>query len=176
MIGASARPCILSLTDVLIDEIALGDNGADLRQADEQARMQPDRHAASQFGRLCLSGGSKSCAPGPRSKRTVALTKRWPRDAGATFDGTSDGAKSEGNTRPTAALLNARVFRPADAVLTYGVVMTPTCLAPKTARFARTLPTTAFGGTINYVLYHIVEPLLPALEMRSMSRQIAAPK
>jgi len=46
------------------------------------------------------------------------------------------------------------------SALDYGVEFTPTCLAPEHSRFARVLPTTRLGRAINYVLYHVVEPLL----------------
>ena len=83
-------------------------------------------------------------------------------DAGATFGGAGDGAKSEATTKRDRSLVEREGLPFADAVLTYGVQMNPTCLAPRTARFPRTLPRTALGRAFNYVLYHIVEPLLLA--------------
>ena len=50
----------------------------------------------------------------------------------------------------------------AGAALKYGVAMNPTCLAPPKARFQRVLPRTAFGRLVNFVLFSIVEPMLPA--------------
>jgi hypothetical protein len=150
-----------SLTDVLIDEVTLGDNGliyAKLMSKPEcnQIAMQ----LLNSDGYVCQ--GQQILRARAEIETNRSVNEKVAGDAGATFGGTSDGAKSQGKTKTDSSLVERQGLPSADAVLTYGVVMTPTCLAPKTARFARTLPTTAFGGTINYVLYHIVEPLLPA--------------
>jgi hypothetical protein len=50
----------------------------------------------------------------------------------------------------------------AGSSLKYGVSMNPTCLAPPDARFRRVLPQTVFGRVINFALFSIVEPMLPA--------------
>lgn len=150
-----------SLTDILIDEITLGDNGliyAKLMSKPEcnQIAMQ----LLNSDGYVCQ--GQEILRARAEINTDSNVNEKVAGDAGATFGGTSDGSKSEGKSKTDISLVEHQSLPSADAVLTYGVVMTPTCLAPKTARFARTLPTTAFGRTINYVLYHIVEPLLPA--------------
>jgi hypothetical protein len=48
------------------------------------------------------------------------------------------------------------------SALQYGVSMNPTCLRPKNAHFDRVLPRTAFQRAKNFVLFNILEPLLPA--------------
>lgn len=53
----------------------------------------------------------------------------------------------------------------AGTALKYGVSMNPICLAPN-GRFARVLPTTALGRITNFVLYRIVEPILPGKSER----------
>jgi hypothetical protein len=150
-----------SLTNVLIDEITLGDNGliyAKLMSKPEcnQIAMQ----LLNSDGYVCQ--GQEILRARAEIEKNRRVNEKVAGDAEATFGGTGDGAKSEGKSTSGSTLVEYQGLPSADAVLTYGVVMTPTCLAPKTARFARTLPTTAFGRTINYVLYHIVEPLLPA--------------
>ena len=148
-----------SLTNVLIDEITLGDNGliyAKLMSKPEcnQIAMQ----LLNSDGYVCQ--GQEILRARAEIETNRRVNEKVAGDAAATFGGTSDGAKSEGKSTSGSTLVERQGLP--SAVLTYGVVMTPTCLAPKTARFPRTLPTTAFGQTVNYVLYHIVEPLLPA--------------
>jgi hypothetical protein len=43
--------------------------------------------------------------------------------------------------------------------LTYGVSMTPTCMAPSTALFSRTLPQSRLERVVNFVEFDVVEPL-----------------
>jgi hypothetical protein len=45
--------------------------------------------------------------------------------------------------------------------LTYGVSMSPTCLAPGTALFQRVLPQNRFERMVNFVKFDVVEPLWP---------------
>jgi hypothetical protein len=49
----------------------------------------------------------------------------------------------------------------AGKALQYGAALTPMCVAPTTARFARAVPSTTFGRVWNYVLFNILEPMLP---------------
>jgi hypothetical protein len=46
--------------------------------------------------------------------------------------------------------------------LTYGVSMNPTCLAPLTSRFSRTLPQSRLDRFLNFLKFDIVEPLWPS--------------
>jgi len=50
----------------------------------------------------------------------------------------------------------------AGKALQYGVSMNPTCLAPPHARFQRVLPRTVWDRIVNFVLFNIFEPILPA--------------
>jgi hypothetical protein len=148
-----------SLTDILLDEITLGDNGriyAKLMSKPECNLIA--MQLLNSDGYVCQ--GQKILRARAEIETARSVNEKVAGDAEA--GGTSDGAKSEGTTKIDRSLVEHEGLPSADAVLTYGVVMTPTCLAPKTARFSRTLPKTAFGRTINYVLYHVVEPLLPA--------------
>jgi hypothetical protein len=44
--------------------------------------------------------------------------------------------------------------------------MNPLCLAPPNGRFSRVLPHTALGRITNFVLFNMVEPILPAKPAR----------
>jgi hypothetical protein len=48
------------------------------------------------------------------------------------------------------------------SALNYGVEVNPTCLAPASAHFPRVLPRTPLDRFINFALYRIIEPWLPA--------------
>lgn len=50
----------------------------------------------------------------------------------------------------------------AGKALQYGAVWDPNCLAPPRSRFTRTVPKTTVGRYWNYVLFRIIEPILPA--------------
>jgi len=55
---------------------------------------------------------------------------------------------------------DGRLF--AGTALEYGVSMNPICLAPPDAHFQRILPQTTLGRVANFVLFNLVEPILPA--------------
>ena len=50
------------------------------------------------------------------------------------------------------------------AALKYGVSMNPTCLAPLDARFERVLPRSTFGRVYNFMLFNVLERVLPGTE------------
>jgi len=60
---------------------------------------------------------------------------------------------------------DGRLF--AGAALNYGVSMNPVCLAPPDGRFERVLPQTRLGRVINFVLFNVIEPILPTKGGRS---------
>ncbi len=151
-----------SLTDILLDEITLGDNG--LIYAKLMSKPQCNQIAMQLLnsdGYVCQ--GQKILRARAEIETDQTASHKVAGDAGATFGGAGDGAKSDGTTTVDKSVVEHEGLPAVDSVLTYGVVMTPTCVAPKTARFARTLPTTGLGRARNYILYHIVEPLLPPL-------------
>jgi len=49
----------------------------------------------------------------------------------------------------------------AGSALNFGVAMTPKCLTPPHAWFNRILPRTKFGQIVNFVLFRLIEPMLP---------------
>jgi len=150
-----------SLTDVLLDEITLGDNGL----VYAKLMNKPGCNAAA--AQLINSDGYVCQGQRVLRARAEIETDRTTNskvtgNAAATFSGTGDGVTSDGSTQIDRSIVELEGLPFADLVLTYGVEMNPICLAPRTARFARTLPRTTFGRAYNYVLYHVIEPLLPA--------------
>jgi hypothetical protein len=67
----------------------------------------------------------------------------------------------ESQSEQTVVDKEGRLF--AGAALKYGVSMDPICLALKTWRFQRSLPHTALQRMKNFILFNIVEPILPAV-------------
>jgi hypothetical protein len=49
----------------------------------------------------------------------------------------------------------------AGAALNYGVSMNPTCLAPDPSRYQRVLPRSAWDRFTNFMLFNVIEPILP---------------
>ena len=149
-----------SLTDVLLDEITLGDDGVIYKKLMNKPECnQVAMQLVNSDGYVCQ--GQKILRARAEIETNRRINEKVDADAEARLGGTGDGAKSEGATKIDSSLVEYQGLPSTDAILTYGVVMAPTCLAPITGRFVRTLPTTAFGRTVNYILYHIVEPLLP---------------
>jgi hypothetical protein len=50
----------------------------------------------------------------------------------------------------------------AGKALQYGAALTPLCVAPEHSWFSRIVPTTTVGRYWNYMLFNILEPMLPA--------------
>jgi len=80
----------------------------------------------------------------------------------ATADNIKDIVKLAVESQSDQAVVDkeGRLF--AGTALKYGVSMNPICLAPPDGRFERILPQTAWGRVANFVLFNIVEPILPA--------------
>jgi hypothetical protein len=149
-----------SLTDVKLQEIALGSDS--LIYAKLMARPECNSVAA----RLVVTDGY--VCQGQRILRATAEYK-FDRDSLMKLGGHVDTASGQANdaepiavdTESNQRLVERQGRMLSGSALDYGVVFTPTCLAPEHARFARVLPTTRLGRAINYLLYHVVEPLLP---------------
>jgi hypothetical protein len=84
--------------------------------------------------------------------------------AGATSDKDDDGSKIATDTQSGEKVVERQGKLLSGSALDYGVAFTPTCLAPEHSRFARVLPRSRLERTINFVLYRILEPLLPPTE------------
>ncbi len=150
-----------SLTDVVLQEIPLGSDS--LIYAKLMAKPECNSvaaHLVATDGYVCQ---------GQRILRATAEYK-FDRDSVMKLGGHADSASGKADdaqpiavdTQSNQKLVERQGRMLSGSALDYGVVFTPTCLAPEHARFARVLPTTRFGRAMNYMLYHVVEPLLPA--------------
>lgn len=168
-----------SLTDVALEEIPLGPNWL----ISVKMMKKPQ---CNQMAMQYIHAGGYVCQ-GQKILRATAEFK-LDRDAqsklGANAMATSHNVKKIGKLAvesqgdQSVVDKEGRLF--AGRGLEYGVSMTPICLAPPNARFERVLPRTALGRITNYVLFNIVEPILPArpdhLEVAQAAHDAGGPK
>jgi hypothetical protein len=150
-----------SLTDVRLEEIPLGSNWLIF------AKLMEKPHCNEVAMRYIHAGGY--VCQGQKILRATAEFK-LDRDAqsklAASSKVTADNIKDivklavESQSEQAVVEKDGRLF--AGTALEYGVSMTPICLAPPNGRFQRILPQTALGRIANFVLFNIVEPILPA--------------
>ena len=155
-----AQTVHFSLTDVLLDEITLGDNG--LIYSKLMSKPSCNRVAMQLLdsdGYVCQ--GQRILRAKAEIERSRDVNDKVAGAAQMAFASATDGAKTEGSTQTDQTKVERESLPFGDSELTYGVEMTPMCLAPKTAHFARTLPRTMMGRAYNFVLFHIIEPLFP---------------
>jgi hypothetical protein len=150
-----------SLTDVLLDEIQLGSSGVIYRKL-------MNKPECSQEAMKELQAGGYVCQLQEilRASAEIRLDRDTQRElqtrAAAVSGETRESVKTTIATQGVetrAEQENGSYIGPA---LTYGVAMNPTCIAPEDARFPRILPRTRLDRVVNFVLYHIIEPLFPA--------------
>jgi hypothetical protein len=154
-----------SLNDVLLEEIPLGPNWLIFTKLMEKPQC-------SQVAMQYLHAGGYVCQ-GQKILRATAEF-RLDRDAqnklAANAKTSSDEIKNivklavESQSDQSVVDKEGRLF--AGAALKYGVSMNPICLAPPDGRFRRVLPRTALGRVTNFVLFNVVEPILPARSER----------
>ena len=150
-----------SLTDILLEEIPLGSNWLIFAKLMEKPQC-------SQVAMQYLRAGGYVCQ-GQKILHATAEFK-LDRDAqsklAASSKATADNIKDivklavESQSEQAVVEKDGRLF--AGTALEYGVSMNPICLAPPDGRFERILPQTAWGRIANFVLFNIVEPILPA--------------
>jgi len=153
-----------SLTDVLIDEITLGANWLIFAKLMEKPEC-------SQVATQVLSDGGYVC----QGQKILHATARYGLDeqnkleinTKANADDVKSILKAAIETQGNQSVVDKNGSLFAGSALEYGVSMTPTCLAPLHARFARVLPRTAFGRFVNFVKFNIIEPILPAKDDRT---------
>ena len=150
-----------SLTDVLLDEIPLGSNWLIFAKLMKKPQC-------SQVALRYIHAGGYVC----QGQKILHATAEFKLDrdaqsklaAGskATADNVRDIVKLAVESQSEQAVVekDGRLF--AGTALEYGVSMNPICLAPPDGRFQRVLPQTTWGRVANFVLFNIVEPILPA--------------
>jgi hypothetical protein len=158
-----------SLTDIVLEEVPLGSNWLIFAKLMEKPEC-------NKVAMQVINAGGYVCQ-GQKIMRATAEFK-LDRDTQNKLDT---------NVKPTGEIKNivktaietqsdqsvveraGRLF--SGAALTYGVSMNPTCLAPPDGHFQRVLPRTAVGRVVNFVLFSLVEPLLPVKADQSQLAQ-----
>ncbi len=150
-----------SVTDVVLEELPLGTNWLIFAKLME-------RPECSKVAMQVLAGGGYVC----QGQKLLQATVEFKIDSDAQDKLTTDAKAADDHVKGIVKLAietqsgqtvverAGRLF--AGSALNYGVSMNPTCLAPPNGHFERTLPQTAFGRFVNYVLFSIIEPMLPA--------------
>ncbi|MDB5607518.1 MAG: hypothetical protein JWP25_4418 [Bradyrhizobium sp.] len=149
-----------SLTDVMLEEISLGPNWVifgKLMSKPYCSRMAMQYiHAGGYVCQLTKILHATAEYKLDRDAETKLAT-----NSTATSDGVKDIVKLAVESQANQAVVDKQGRLFAGKALEYGVTLTPICLAPPNARFQRVLPYTAFGRAINYLLFNILEPILP---------------
>jgi len=168
-----------SLTDVVLEEIPLGPNWSIFAKLMEKPECsQVAMRYIRAGGYVCQ--GQKILQATAEFKLDREAQSRLAANAKTTADSIKDIVKLavESQSDQTVVDKEGRLF--AGTALKYGVSMNPICLAPPTGRFQRVLPQTALGRVANFVLFNIVEPILPAkpdrLEVAEDAHHTEGPK
>jgi hypothetical protein len=149
-----------SLTDVRVEEIALGANS----QIYMKLMTQP---ACSRMANQYLRAAGYVCQV--TSILTATAEFKLDRDSqsklatssSTTINDVKDIMKQAVEAHGNQDVVNKEGRLLAGKALQYGAALTPMCVAPTTARFARAVPSTTFGRYWNYLLINILEPMLP---------------
>jgi hypothetical protein len=154
-----------SLTDVVLEEIPLGPNWlifAKLMDKPECNRVAMQYIHAG--GYVCQ--GQKILRATTEFKLDRDVQNKLAASAKATVGEIQDIVKRAIETQSDQRLVeqSGRLF--SGSALNYGVSMNPICMAPPTGRFQRLLPRTVVGRVFNFVLFSILEPILPAKDER----------
>jgi hypothetical protein len=150
-----------SLTDVVLEEIPLGPNWTIFAKLMEKPQCS---QVAMQYihagGYVCQ--GQKILQATAEFKLDRDAQSKLATKTKATADNIKDIVKLAVESQSDQSVVDkeGRLF--AGTALKYGVSMNPICLAPPNGRFQRVLPRTALGRVTNFVLYNVVEPILPA--------------
>src|SRR3984893_4007610 len=150
-----------SLTHVVLEEIPLGPNWrifSKLMEKPECSKIAND--LANAGGYVCQ--GQKTLEATAEFKLGREAQSKLEADGKLTSDEFKDIMKQaiESQAHESVVVREDRLF--AGSALKYGINMNPKCLLPKNGRFDRILPESTFGRVVNFVLFHIVERLLPA--------------
>jgi hypothetical protein len=150
-----------SLTDVVLEEVPLGPNWRLF------AKLM-DKPECNEVAMRYLHAGGYVC----QGQKILQATAEFKLDRDAQSKVAASGTGAADDVRNVVKLAieaqgdqsvvtkEGRLF--AGTALKYGISMNPVCLAPPAARFQRVLPYTALGRLTNFVLFNVVEPILPA--------------
>jgi hypothetical protein len=149
-----------SLTDVRVEEIALGANSeiyGKLMNQPQCSRMANQYLRAA--GYVCQVASILSATAEFKLDRDSQ--SKLATSSSATVSEVKDIMKQAVEAQGNQDLVSKEGRLLAGKALQYGAVLNPMCMAPTTARFARVVPSTTFGRVWNYVLFNILEPMLP---------------
>jgi hypothetical protein len=149
-----------SLTEVRVEEIALGANSeiyGKLMNQPQCSRMANQYLRAA--GYVCQVASILSATAEFKLDRDSQ--SKLATSSSATVSEVKDIMKQAVEAQGNQDLVSKEGRLLAGKALQYGAVLNPMCMAPTTARFARVVPSTTFGRVWNYVLFNILEPMLP---------------
>ncbi len=155
-----------SLTDVRVEEIPLGANWQIFGKLMDQPQC-------SKMAMQYIHAGGYVCQVTSILRATAEF--KLDRDAqskletslNATVNDVKDIMKRAVESQGNQDVVDKEGRLLAGKALQYGAALTPLCLAPTNSRFSRVVPSTAMGRFWNYVLFNILEPILPARTDRS---------
>lgn len=150
-----------SLTDVVLQEIALGSNSMIYEKLMNKPECSSVAVQLMNTGYVCQ--GQRILRATAEYKLDLDTLNKLGAQVDATPGKAADVVKVGIDTQSNEKVMEREGKLLSGSALDYGVVFTPTCLAPKNARFPRVLPTTMVGRAVNFILYRVVEPLLPPM-------------
>jgi hypothetical protein len=149
-----------SLTDVHVEEIALGASSlvyGKLMDQPQCSRMANQYLRAA--GYVCQVASILSATA--EFKLDSDSQSKLSTSSSATVNEVKDIMKQAVEAQGNQDVVSKEGRVQTGTALQYGAALTPMCMAPTTARFARAVPSTTFGRVWNYVLFNILEPMLP---------------
>jgi hypothetical protein len=148
------------MTEVVLEEIPLGDSSlifAKLMERQECNRVAMQYIRAG--GYVCQ--GQKILHATAEFKLDRDVQNKIATKAKVTTDEIRDLVKGAVEAQSEHSVVERGGRLVSGAALNYGVSMNPMCLAPVDGHFARILPRTTFERVVNFVLFNIIEPMLP---------------
>ena len=159
-----------SLTDVRVEEIALGANSeiyGKLMNQPQCSRMANQYLRAA--GYVCQVASILSATAEFKLDRDSQ--SKLATSSSATVSEVKDIMKQAVEAQGNQDLVSKEGRLLAGKALQYGAVLNPMCMAPTTARFARVVPSRHSDVSGLHVLFNILEPMLPVkADKRSTAR------
>jgi hypothetical protein len=150
-----------SLTDVRVEEIALGANWQIF------GKLMDEPHCSQMAMRYLHAGGyvcqvTSILSATAEFKLDRDTQSKLATSSNATVNDVKDIMKRAVEAQGNQDVVNKEGRLLSGKALQYGAALTPLCVAPTKSRFSRVVPSTTFGRFWNYVLFNILEPILPA--------------